>query len=296
MMMTNRLIWLGLILNTLIQAQPITTDSDFDGVPDKHDKCPNTPFLNEVDASGCTVSVLTLPNETDKQDMTIALGYGYTTNKDLKNRERQDNVNLQLNYYNNNWNYALHTGYYKHQLHDGMLDTTLSVKKRIPFKKKWVLGLLAGVRLPTHDYKGNKVDYLFSITLHYYPTANLSLFTGYQYSYIGDEDERIETEESDENKYNTGEQEEKEIKIEKIQNLHRFHLGIGYFITHNFYANLVYSEQKSKFESEHKSAILSSTLYYKIDEKWFTTLYYKREVIDEDLHDSFLFKVGYHIW
>ena len=292
MMKIHKLYYIGLILTTLSYAQnntPTTVeDSDFDGVPDTYDQCPHTPFLAEVDASGCTVSLLILPSETDKQDMTVTLGYGYATNQDLKNREKQHHATLQLDYYTNNWNYSIHTGYYKHQLHDGMLDTTFWVKKRIPLKEKWVLSLLAGVRLPTHDYKGNKNDYLSSASLHYYPTANLSFFAGYKYTYIGDEDEQIKTEESNEDT--------NEIKIEKIQNQHQFHVGLGYFFTHHFYANFTYSEQKSKFVSEHKAINLSSSLYYKIDTQWFSTLYYKREILDEDLHDSLLFKVGYHMW
>jgi len=282
--MINKSLWLGVLLSTILQAQ--TTDSDFDGVPDNLDQCPNTSILNEVNAQGCTISILTLPHETQKEDMTLAIGYGYITNEDLMNREIQDNLSLQVNYYKNNWNYALNTGYYTHQSHDGLLDTTLSAKKRIFLNDKWVLGILGGAKLPTHEYEGNKVDYLLDSTLHYYPSANLSLFAGYEYRLIGDDDERIETHSSDEEEYT----------IVKVQNQHLMHMGVGYFISRDFYASLVLSEQKSKFVNEHKLVMLSSTLYYKINQKFFSTLYYKREIFDDDLHDSLRFKIGYHIW
>ena len=298
MIKTYTLIAMIILLSMLTNADIL--DTDFDGVPDNQDNCPDTPFLNEVNAKGCTTSILTLPNETDQQDMILSLGYGYSTNEDLKNREIQHNSNIQLDYYINNWNFSLHSGYYNHQDHDGLLDTTLKVKKRIPLNTTLILGLSTGIRLPTHDYKGNKVDYLLSITLHYYATNALSLFGGYGYDYIGDHDQQVEL---SENQYDNLEEynsifsnEEKYVQIEKIQNQHQFHLGIGYFFTYDIYANLVYTEQKSKFKSEHKSASLSSTLYYKINQQWFSTLFYKREILDEDLHDTLLFKIGYHFW
>jgi hypothetical protein len=299
MMMIHKLVMVGVLLSTLNYAQA-PLDSDFDGVPDTIDVCPQTPFLNEVNAKGCTVSILTLPEETQKQDLTLALGYGYSTNEDLKNRETQRNTNFQLNYYNNNWNYSLHGGYYTHNAHDGLLDTTLRIKKRIKLNTQWILGISAGVQIPTHDYNGNEADYLLSSTIHYYPSNGLSFFAGYAYTYMGDHDEHIEIEDKDDDDESKSpdviEEGDHLIKIERIQNQYRFHLGVGYFITEKVYSNFVYSEKKSKFESEHKSTTLSSTLYYKIDKKWFTTLYCKREILDEDLHDTLLFKIGYHIW
>ena len=299
MMTINKYIGITLLLSIFSYAD-VFSDIDFDGVLDDKDKCPNTPFLREVNAEGCTVSILTLPDETDKQDMTLSLGYGYSTNQDLKNREVQHNTNVQLNYYSHNWSYSLHGGYYSHQVHDGLLDTTFKVKKRIALEPTLILSLSTGVRLPTHDYEGNEADYLFSTSLHYYVSSTFSLFGGYSYSYIRDHDEHIEL---SENEYgDTAEnntliyEDGKYVKTEKIQNQHQFYLGVGYFFTSNIYANLVYTEQKSKFESEHKSTSFSSTLYYKINQKWFSTLYYKREILDEDLHDALLFKIGYHFW
>jgi hypothetical protein len=269
--MIKKLFLLGGLFLVSIEAQMIQ-DQDFDGGPDSIDKCQDTPFLHEVDKQGCTTMILTLPFETESESLIMSLGYGYSTNEDLKNRETQRNTNFQLNYYNNNWNYSLHGGYYTHNAHDGLLDTTLRIKKRIKLNTQWILGISAGVQIPTHDYNGNEADYLLSSTIHYYPSNGLSFFAGYAYTYMGDHDEHIEIEDKDDDDESKSpdviEEGDHLIKIERIQNQYRFHLGVGYFITEKVYSNFVYSEKKSKFESEHKSTTLSSTLYYKIDKKW----------------------------
>ena len=286
-MKIKKWIFLGVLLTTTNYADQIV-DSDFDGVADSIDQCPNTPFLNEVNSLGCTVHILTLPSETNQESLTFSLGYGYSTNEDLIDREIQRNTNLQLSYYKNNWSYSVHTGYYTHKVHDGLLDTTVSIKKRVKFDSNIVLGIGGGFKLPTHSYKGNRVDVIAKTSLHYYPTSALSYFAGYSFTRIGDNAESIALDvEMDNNQ-------DKESTA--LQNMHKFYVGTGYFITADFYANLSYSLEESKFRDEHNIQALSASLYYKIDEKWFTSLYYKRQIDDEDIHDNLIFKIGYHIW
>ena len=89
---------------------------------------------------------------------------------------------------------------------------------------------------------------------------------------------------------------EKKDTYEGLRNTHKFYLGTGYFFTENFYMNLIYSDESNKFVSEHRIRAISSSIYYKINEKWFATLYYKYEVLDEDRHDNLLFTIGYTLW
>jgi len=287
-MITNKKwIFLLLLLITTSQAEPIQ-DSDFDGVSDTLDECPNTPFLCEVNSKGCTISILTLPSETENESLTASLGYGYSTNEDLIDREIQRNTNVQLNYYKNNWSYSLHSGYYTHNDHDGILDTTINIKKRIKLESNLVWGIGGGLKLPTHDYKGNRVDIFTKTSIHYYPTTQLSYFSGYSFTRIGDIRQPMELDiitDNNESKESTA-----------LQNIHKFYVGVGYFITSDFYASLSYNLEESKFKDEHNIQAISSTLYYKINEKWFTSLYYKRQIADEDIHDNLIFKIGYHIW
>ena len=274
MMMTTKknILALGVLLHTLSYAEPIK-DQDFDGVPNSIDQCPNTPFLNEVNAQGCTTKILTLPNETEKDSLTLTLGYGFSTNEDLIGRETQETGKIQLGYYHNNWSYSLRTGYYTHNEDSGLLDTTFKIKKRIILTSSLKLGLGLGIKLPTYDFTGNQTDYTLYSSLNYYPTSSLSLFTGLSHTFV--KDEKI---------------------ITPLQDTNNFYIGAGYFFTDDFYANLSYGYSQSKFTTEHAAKSISSTLYYKINKKWFSTLSYSREIDDEDLHDTLSFKMGYKIW
>lgn len=276
-------------------------DKDFDGVPDSIDQCPNTPFLCEVDKYGCTTTTLTLPFETEKESLNIVLGYGFSSNEDLKDRVVQHNTKVKISYYHNSWGYNLQTGYYSHNIQDGTLDTTLRVRKRIKLNNKFTISLGGGLRLPTYDFKGNKVDELLHTSLHYYPTSFLSFFTGYSFTRIGDNEVDTilsETPSGDTNsdgKTENDGNEKKDIYL-GLQNTHKFYGGVGYFFTDDFYMNIMYSDESSKFVSEHRIRAITGSLYYKINEKWFTTLYYKYEILDEDRHDNLLFSVGYTVW
>jgi len=283
------LLWIILtILTPNINAESLV-DSDLDGVPNSTDQCPNTSFLSEVDSRGCTVQILLLPDEKlDTDTMILSIGYGYSTNEDLLSREIQKNTILELNYYKNLWSYTLHTGYYSHNIHDGMLDTTLKARRTFRMDAQHTFSLGFGVKLPTHNYKGNKTDQFVSASVHVYPTQKLSYFAGYSFTRIGDNalPQEAKTKQDD---------------IEKqegtaLQNIHKFYVGTGYFFTQKLYGSLRYNLEESKFRDEHNIISFSSYFYYKIDEKCFITLYYKRQVADEDLHDNLIFKIGYHFW
>jgi len=299
-MMIKQLLILSTILLTLGQAEEVQ-DQDFDGVPDRIDQCPNTPFLCEVDKTGCTTTILTLPFETEKENLSITLGYGFSSNEDLKNREIQHNSKVKISYYLNSWAYTLQTGYFSHNSDNGSLDTIVRIRKRIKLSPKYVLSVGAGLRLPSYDFDGNKIDELLYTSLHYYPTSTLSFFTGYSFTRIGDDEVNTVLSESpsgDKNSNGTIEKDgnEKKNSYQGLQNKHKFYGGVGYFFTDDFYMNIMYSDESSKFISEHHIRAFSSSLYYKVNEKWFTTLYYKYEVLDEDRHDNLLFSVGYNLW
>jgi len=270
-MMTKNILVLALFTYTGGYAASFT-DQDFDGVPDSLDKCPNTPFLNEVNAQGCTTTVLLLPEDTESESLTLNVGYGYSTNEDLVGRARQYLTNIQLSYYYNDWSYSLRTGYYHHNEGDGILDTTFKVKKRFKLTPKLKLSLGAGVKLPTYDFVGNKTDYTLYSSLSYYQSSSLSFFAGLSHTFVND----------------------KKV-VTPLQDTNSFYVGVGKFFTSNFYANISYNYSESKFIDEDAAQSLGSTLYYKINKKWFTTLSYSRE-FDHDLHDSLSFKIGYKIW
>ncbi len=248
-------------------------DSDLDGVPDQLDQCPNTPFLNEVNRQGCTSKILTLPQDSSDTNLIFALGYGYFTDEDLTTRARRYSTKAQVSYYHDNWSYTLKSSYFSHEQEEGLQDTILKIKKRFPLDTKTKLSLGAGVKLPTYDFQGNRTDYALYTSLTHYANTKYSYFTGASYSFI--QDKAIDT---------------------AVQNSYNLYLGNGYFFSTNFYASLSYNFGQSKFKKQHHIHTLASTLYYKINKRFFTTLSYQREIGDEDLHDALSIKIGINLW
>lgn len=270
MMMTKILI-LTLALFTLTHAQS-SQDQDMDGVPDDRDQCLNTPFLNQVDDKGCSTNTLLFPEESHTGSLDVSLGYGFSNDQELVDRETQHTTKFQVSYYLNNWSYSLRTGYFTTSDDEGMQDTTLKIKRKFKLSSSLKVGIGLGVRLPTYDFTGNNTDITIYGSVVYYPKPGLSIFGGSTYTFINDD----------------------EI-ISPLQNINTFYVGSGYFFSKNFYANIAYSYAESKFTTNDPSHTIISTLLYRINDKWFTTISYGHE-LQEDLKNSFNIKFGYSIW
>ncbi len=269
--MMTKILLLSLTLFTLSNAQS-TKDQDMDGVPDDIDQCIDTPFLNEVNDKGCSTSTLIFPEERDNGSLDVSIGYGFSNNEELLDRDTQHTTKFQISYYLNNWSYSLRTGYFTTDDDSGMQDTTLKIKRKFKLTKSLKIGLGVGVKLPTYDFTGNHTDYTLYGSVVYYPKSALSVFAGASHTFINDD----------------------EI-ITPLQDINTFYLGSGYFFTKNFYANIAYSYAESKFTTNHAAHSIISTLLYKINDKWFTTLSYSHEIEDE-LKNSLNIKFGYSIW
>lgn len=271
-MMTKPIYYLVAIMIATISPAETLIDSDLDGVPDRLDQCQNTPFLHEVDRYGCTTKILKLPQQSDQTNLTLSLGYGYTTNEDLYD-DKEHLSSLQLRYYHDSWSYSLKGAYDTDHEHTNIQDTIVKVKKRFRLSPTINLSLGAGIKLPTLDVAGNQTDYTLYQSLHYYPSASRSYFAGAHYTRVNDDPISL-----------------------PLQDSYALYLGSGYFITKQFYANLSYSYTQTKYRYEESYHMLSNTLYYKINQTFFTTATYQRAVGDDDLHDGLVFKVGYRIW
>jgi len=269
--MMIRTLLLCILLTTLSTAQA-TQDQDMDGVPDTIDECINTPFLDKVDSKGCSTQRLLFPHERDDGSLDIAMGYGFSNNEDDIERDTQYTAKLLVTYYLNNWSFGLRTGYFNADTDKGMLDTTLKIKRKFKLNKSLKIGLGLGVKLPTYDFSGNNTDYTLYSSITYYPKSALSLFAGASHTFI--QDDKI---------------------ITPLQDTTAFYIGSGYFFTKEVYANIAYSRAESKFTTNDPAQSIISTLFYKINKKWFTTLSYSHE-IDDELHNSLNIKFGYSIW
>ena len=269
--MTKRVITVLLIGLTL--PLMVIKDHDFDGVADEVDECPNSPFLANVSANGCTVKMLTLPSETETDSLQAVLGYGVMINEDLFGRDELQSGTLQLNYYKKSWSYSANIGVYEHANNQGALDSTLKIKKRFTLRPNLKLSIGGGLKLPTYDFQGNKTDYSLYSSLTYYPIKSLSLFGQFKHTFVQDEEFTSRLQDS---QYITG--------------------GFGYFLTQRFYLNSSYTEGRNKFSNQHDIKSISSTLYYKFNKKWFTLFSYNQEIDDEDAHHTSNLKLGYKVW
>ena len=163
-MMMTKILLLSLALFTLSNAQSIQ-DQDMDGVPDDRDQCLNTPFLNEVNHKGCSTSTLIFPQERDDGSLDVGIGYGFSNNEELVDRDSQHTTKFQISYYLNYWSYTLRTGYFSTDDDSGMQDTTLKVKRRFKLTKSLKVGLGLGVKLPTYDFTGSESRFFNKIVV-----------------------------------------------------------------------------------------------------------------------------------
>lgn len=272
MMTMTKIFILGFALITLSFAETIK-DQDMDGVPDSVDQCKDTPFLDVVNKQGCSTRTLIFPEAKNNDGLDISFGYGISNNEDTLEREIQHTSKVQLIYYRDQWSYSVRTGYFQTDTQNGMQDTTLKIKRKFKLNESLKLGLGLGVRLPTYNFIGNQTDYTLYSSLTYYPISSLSLFSGVSHTFINDEE-----------------------VIDPLQDINTFYAGSGYFFTQSFYANIAYSYAESKFTVNLPSKSVMSTLFYKINEKWFTTLSYRHEIENDTLNNSLNIKFGYSIW
>jgi hypothetical protein len=266
------------LLCSFLSAE-VLKDSDLDGVRDSMDLCPHTSFLDEVDKDGCTINRLISQQERHRDKLDIAIGYGFSHNEDLLERDRQYNTHLQVSYYVDNWNYTLRTGYFSSDKDSGLQDTMFKIKYKYKPYTSLKVSLGVGIKFPTYDFVGNEVDYTLYSSLTYYFKSPFSLFGGMSYTFVNDKD------------FTNAKGE-----LVPLQNTNVFYTGSSYSITEDIYANLSYSYAENKFTVNHDEQNIIATLFYKIDERWFTTLSYSHQIEDDDLHNALRMKIGFILW
>ncbi|MEO1954950.1 MAG: hypothetical protein ABGW74_09645, partial [Campylobacterales bacterium] len=157
-------------------------DSDFDGVEDALDKCPNSSIIDIVDKDGCVVEKLESPHHFD-----IILG---VKSIKIKDKRTQKNYYLtlqtaQVDYFYKDFSLNVTTS----KNSSKMEDTYISFKYKYKYNEFINLYTSFNVVLPTHKnyYDNNEADYGISQSI-YYKKDKLSLFGAYRFTKINDED------------------------------------------------------------------------------------------------------------
>jgi hypothetical protein len=238
--------YLWLLLPLILSAYD---DSDFDGVEDAFDKCPNSSFTDIVDKDGCSVATLTSPHSFD---MIFGIAVSQNNQKTLSDTPTSYG-SIQLDYFYKDFTASISFGGYSDENTTALNDTVLGAYNRFYLDKSWSLSLGGSIILPTYDtgLKNEAVDYAISAEVLY--TKELfSAFISTTYSFINDKD----------------------TTDIRYQNTTALFLGSGYTFSDSFYASLSYYYSQSIYSDVVGIENISIYMYYAIDTTYFLTCNY----------------------
>lgn len=251
------------------------SDSDLDGVDDAMDQCPNTPITDLVDIRGCSIESLVSLHHYD-----IVAGANYSQG-DYNINEKTDTLTttLQVDYFYKNISLQASTSYYSSQSssysESGMGDTMLAAFYILPVSRDFRIRLGAGANLPTYEssLNNNNTDYLALLSASY-AIDKVSLFAGYNFTQINDDDV---------------------AGVVSYQDTHAYSGGVGYSLTPKLYSSLSYYQSDSLYKD--MEPIKSASLYgfYALDTNWFSTFSYAYGLSDSASDHSVSFRLGYYL-
>ncbi len=256
-------------------------DSDFDGVSDRYDECPNTPFSDLVDDKGCSVKKVAITAK--KADITLLVGLNYdnfhdrygnkteTKSESFEVDYQKDRMKLYLNISQFNTKNSPLDEYDESSFADSRLGVTYALEKDFNGVYFDVGG---GISLP--NYRGtlhnNKTDLFFTLDANY-GLDEYSLFASYIYTIIGDSD----------------------VDGINFQNTSALTLGLGRSLFEESYtsASLYFGQSIVKGEKTIKS--LSINHYQNINKSIFSTFNYSHGLTKGEVDNSFGLQLGYRL-
>jgi len=256
-------------------------DSDFDGVPDADDRCPNTPFTELVDINGCSVKSLVPLHHFD---MIVGVSY---SDSDYQTLNRTDTLSstLQVDYYYKNFSFEASTSYFSTHGDDysdtGFNDSFLGASYQLSLTDSLLLRAGVGVSLPNYEtsLNNNKTDYLGSLNLSY--SANkINIFAGLSYTLINDTDTVIVYEDNTTQDVN-------------YQDTIALSAGLGYYVSDKVYVSSAYNFSNSIYKDVEDLKSLSFYGYYEISKKYFSTLSYAYGISDSASKNYLSIRFGY---
>lgn len=266
-----RIFLLSLLLLSSLYAY---NDADFDGVDDSVDICPNTPILDLVDINGCSFEAL-----ESKHHFDLVIGQSYSQ-LDYVTNEKTDTytTSLQVDYFYENFSLQASSSYYNSSSqttnNSGLNDSVLAGYYLFSLSDNFNLRLGAGLILPTYDtdLNNNNTDYLGSINASY-SMDEVSLFAGYNYTMVNDDDI---------------------ADVVSYQDSNAYSLGIGYHLTSKYYLSTSYYQAQSVYQNVDDIKNVSIYNFYSINTHWFTTLSYAYGLSDTTSDHFASVRLGYY--
>ncbi len=236
-----------------------SVDNDMDGVDNDMDRCPNTPFFELVDKTGCTTKKITA-KEKDHYD--IMLGAAYVK---MNTGETDILVSFVADYYYENLIFTLFTQPYSQQdTYDGV-DFYLSVNYKI-IMDNFTIKLGPGVVLPVNAHSNAETDYFFNVNLNY-KIDKFDLNFYYKYTYMNDM---------------------------LTQNIDTKVVSIGYYLFDTTYANVSYSTEKSIYKGIEDIENAALILNHAFTEHWFANVRFTSGLSDSANDSSATINLGYY--
>ncbi len=256
-------------------------DSDFDGVGDRYDKCPNTPFSDLVDKNGCTIQKVSIIKEI--RILTVIAGMNYSDYRAKQgNKTRTLSQSLELDYEIQKIKLMLRISRFTSKNtplsqydNNSFSDTKLALQYKLDQMIPNVsLSLGGGIAIP--NYRGsmhnNGFDFYYSLSGSY-SIKKLSLFGSYTFTKIGDKD----------------------LNYLTYQNTNAFSFGTGYSFTPKLYSSLLYYVSDSIIKSADKIKSISWFSFYNINKKSYSTLSFSHGLDDDTTSNSYGVQFGYRI-
>ncbi len=246
-------------------------DYDIDGVEDRYDRCPDTPFDKLVDAYGCP------ENDAYRGSLTLKVGSDVYVDEEY---DSVNSLNFFINYKYNEWDVSISNASYA--LFDTQSNSVsdsgdIYVNVGYLFKKeKLSMRATLGYKFSTADidevadtYMGTgENDYLSGINISYLIRERQNVFLYYGYSVIGDSEEY------------------------DYENRSSYSIGSGYAITDRWYSALSYEGSNSIYSDLDDYRAISWFNSYSFSETFFTTLNYSYALDDLSYDHSFSIKLG----
>lgn len=268
----------GLILLILTLYSSVISayvDSDMDGVEDDVDKCPNTSFTSLVNLQGCSTEELLSPHHFD-----FIFGMSYLDSEPNTLLQTKTLISsVTIDYYYKEVSLGLSGAYYKEEGDEyednGLDDTIFSMAYQFKPMKLFFIEAGLSVVFPTYESSlgNNKTDYKASTNFNY-TFERVSLYGGYEYSVINNEDIPLSV---------------------TYQNTHSASTGVGYKLSEKLYASFTYRVSNSIYLDVDDVKTVATYGYYKIDHNWFGTCSYVYGLSDSVSQNSISISMGYYL-
>lgn len=266
-----------LILFVSIQSALLAyIDTDIDGVDDSLDLCKDTPFSDIVDNNGCSIKSL-----KSYHNLGIVTGINYSQ-IDYNTNDTTDTIStsLEINYSYKHFSLQTATSYFKSDSNTysnkGLSDSYITSSYRVFENNLVKVTLGIGAILPTYksDFNNNNTDFMTSTSINY-NFKDISLFSTYKYTFINDDDVISDS------------------IILNYQNTNLYSLGIGWFLTNDFYSSLSYNHSQSIYADIENIQSISAYSFYYLNKNLYTIFGYSYGLSDSTSNHASSIKLGY---